>query len=154
MKKRCKRKVWACANPVQHAIDGAAITPDYLLNSLRSRELAAIEALRTGAGTLQEWSDMAALLNVCEEMARGGIGPEALEACERAEAALIEAGKRYETMRRMVITGAGLQALRDLYQYHDLQRQSVSRGTYEKWIAKTSKRVKSKAPGVRDMSEI
>lgn len=155
MRKHCKRKVWNTAiNPIQHAIDGAAITPDSLLNQLRARELAAIEAFRTGSATVQEWSDITGMLNICETMARNGIGPEALDACAKAEQELIAAGKRYESTRRMATSGPGLQAFRDVYQYHDLQRQSVSRGEYDRWIRKTALRVRSKAPEVRDMAEV
>lgn len=154
MRKQCKRKVWAKVNPIQHAIDGAAITSESLLNQLRARELAAIEAFRTGSATLQEWADITGMLNICETMAKGGIGPEALETCKAAEQELINAGKRYESTRRMATSGPGLQAFRDLYQYHDLQRQSVSRGEYDRWIRKATLRVKSKAPEVRDMAEV
>jgi hypothetical protein len=155
MRKQCKRKVWSTAiNPIQHAIEGAAITSDALLNQLRARELAAIEAFRTGAATIQEWSDITGLLNVCETMAKGGIGPEALEACKTAEQELISAGKRFESTRRMATSGLGLQSFRDLYQYHDLQRQSVSRAEYDRWIRKATLRVKSKAPDVRDMADV
>ena len=149
MRKQCKRKHWSTAiNPIQHAIEGASLTPDSILDKLRARELAAVEAFRTGDATLQEWADLTSMLNLCETMAKGGIGPEALEACKRAETALIDAGKRFETTKRMVITGQSLQAFRDL------QRQCVSRGEYEKWINKTQQRIKSKAPGVRDMSTV
>ena len=155
MKKQCKRKHWSTAiNPIQHAIEGASLTPDSILDKLRARELAAVEAFRTGDATLQEWADLTSMLNLCETMAKGGIGPEALEACKRAEIALIEAGIRFQASRRMATNGPGLQAFRDLYQLHDLQRQCVSRGEYEKWINKTQQRIKSKAPGVRDMSTV
>ncbi|MGX5662227.1 hypothetical protein ACWKWL_06605 [Diaphorobacter nitroreducens] len=130
------------------------MSDDKLLNGLRVRELAAIEAFRTGTAGLQEWADMTGVLNVCETMARSGIGPEALEACKKAEQALIDAGVRFESLGRMVLSGEGLQALRDLYAYHDLQRQSVSRAEFWRQIERAQKRVKSKAPEVRDMSEV
>lgn len=57
MKKKCKRKHWALINPVTHALQGAQFIPDSELLALRTRELAAIEAFRTGSATLQEWSD-------------------------------------------------------------------------------------------------
>lgn len=154
-KKHCKRKVWSTSiNAVTHAIEGAAITSEALLNQLRARELAAVEAFRTGSATLQEWADITGMLNICETMARGGIGPEALEACERAERELIAAGLRFEKTRRMATSGPGLQAFRDIFQFHDLQRQCVSRAEYDRWIKKTSLRTKSKAPEVRDMAEV
>ena len=35
-RKKCVRKVWGLVNPIQHAIDGASITPGHLLDRLRS----------------------------------------------------------------------------------------------------------------------
>lgn len=87
-------------------------------------------------------------------MARAGIGPEAMDACKKAQQALIDAGVRFQKTKRMVLDGPGLQALRDLYAYHDLQRLSVSRAELWRQIDRTQKRVKSKAPEVRDMSEV
>ena len=154
MRKRTRRKHYTLVNCVAHAIEGARITESHLLNELRLRELAAIESFRTGKATLQDWHDLAALLNVCETMAEAGIGPEALQACQDAETALMAAAKRFESTGKMGLTGLGLIAVRDVYGYHDLQRQSVSRAEYERQIARCANRIKSKAPGVRDMSEV
>lgn len=155
MRKQCKRRIWSTSiNAVQLAIEGAAVTPENALNQLRLRELAAIESFRTGAATLQDWSDIKAILNLCETMAKGGIGPEALQACKAAEETLIAAAKRFEATRRMITTGQGLESFRELYRYHDIQRQSVTRGEYERWIRKTVNVVRSKAPGVRDMAQV
>lgn len=148
MKKRTRRKVWGLVNPVQHAIEGAAYVPDELLAPLRLRELGAIEAFRTGTAGLQEWHDVNAMHGLCETMARAGIGPEALDACDRAEAALIDAARRFERTRKMGTTGPGLQAFRDVYEYHDLQRQSVARATYDQMIRLATARIRSGAPGV------
>ena len=97
MKKRTRRKVWALVNPVQHAIDGAVITPQKLLDELRMLELAHLAAMRDGTAGLAQWRALTDVLNLCDAMARGGIGPEALEACERAEQALIDAAGTAET---------------------------------------------------------
>ena len=43
MRKRCKRKVWVKVDPIQHAIEGARVSDDKLLNELRVRDLAAIK---------------------------------------------------------------------------------------------------------------
>ena len=148
MKKRTRRKIWGLINPVEHAIAGAAFVPEELLAPLRLRELGAIEAFRAGHAGLQEWHDVNAMHGLCETMAREGIGPEALEACERAEAALMEAARRFERTGKMGTTGPGLQAFRDVYDYHDLQRQSVARATYDRLIRLATARIRSGAPGV------
>lgn len=148
MKKRCIRKVWAKINPIAHAIEGAAITPQRQLDRLRVRELAAIDAFTRGAASLADWRDLANMLNLCETMARDGIGPEALPACAEAQAHLIEAASRFERTSRMGTTGPGIQALRALYEYHDLQRQSISRAEFERMIRLTSARIKSRGRDV------
>jgi len=48
----------------------------------------------------------------------------------------------------MGTTGPGLQAMRDLFEYHDLQRSSISRGEYERHIQSAINAIRSKAPGV------
>ncbi len=118
------------------------------------RELSAIQALTRGNAGVQDWKDLADMLNLCETMARGGVGPEALESCETAQRALVETAKRYEATKKLGITAEGLRALRDVFEYHDLQRQSVSRGQYEKWVAKTHARIRSGAPEAVDIREI
>lgn len=58
MRKQCRRKVWAKVNPIEHAIAGARVADDKLLDELRIRDLAAIEAFRTGTAGLQDWADI------------------------------------------------------------------------------------------------
>jgi hypothetical protein len=149
MRKRTRRKFWTTEiNPVTHALMGAALLPESELNKLRMRELAAIEAFRSGVATLQDWYDINAMNNLCETMARSGVGPEALEATQIAQAALLEATQRFERTGKMGTTGPGLQAFREVYEFHDLQRQSVPRSIYERCIVKLRNRVKSNAPEV------
>lgn len=148
MKKTCKRKHYPLINCIDMAMEGAAIVQDKAMVNLRIRELAAIESFAKGQATIQDWSDVAAMLNLCEGMARAGVGREALPVCGEAQAHLIEATKRYESTGRMGLAGLGIQALRNLYEYHELQRTSISRLDYERHIAKVSGRVNNKAKGV------
>jgi hypothetical protein len=150
MRKHTRRKVYGLVNPIAHAISGAAITDTKSLDQLRIRELTAIEAFRTGAATKQEWMDMADMLNICETLARDGIGPEALEPCLRAQEALGAAHARYFGQQgSLTLTAEELQALRDGYEYHDLQRASIGRGRYEQAITKTANRIRSAHPDLR-----
>ena len=149
MRKRTKRKQqWMLVNPINHALLGAAITQTHLLDKLRLRELAAIEAMSKGMGTIVEWQELADMMNICEVMATEGIGPEALPHCEQAQEALTEAARRYEKTKRMGLSGLGLKAIREVYEYHDLQRSSVPRSVYEQMIVKTRNRIKSKSKEV------
>jgi len=153
-RKKCKRKVWALVNPITHATEGASYTPESLLDKLRIRELSAIEAFRSGRAGLQEWSDVTAMLNLAETMAKGGVGPEALQSCTTMQEELIAAAKRFERTGKMGVSGIGLATMRDLYEFHDLQRQSITRGEYDRWIKKTSDTMRSKAPGVVDVADL
>lgn len=148
MRKHTRRKHWGLINPIKHAIDGAAITPLHELNRLRLRELQAVDAFSKGTATLNDWRDITAMLNLTETMANDGIGPEALPTCEEAQNHLVEAAERFERIGKMGTTGPGIQSFRDLFEFHDLQRQSVSRSEYERSIAKALNRVKSQAPEV------
>jgi hypothetical protein len=112
------------------------------------RELAAIEAMSKGNGTTVEWQELADMMNICEVMGSSGIGAEALPHCQQAQEALTEAARRFESTGRMGLSGLGLQALREVYEYHDLQRSSVPRSVYEQMIVKTRNRVRSKSKEV------
>lgn len=138
MRKRCKRKVWSTdINPVAHAIAGAAITDRESLNLLRAREYAALDEMIHGRGTLAHWQTLTDLLNLSEMMARQGIGIEVLDACKAAQEALVNAGKRFEKTGKFGFDGLGIQAIRDLIEYADLQQSSIPRSQFEKLIAKT-----------------
>lgn len=153
MRKKCKRKVWIKADPIALAIEKAHVATDERLAPLRTRELSAIEAFRTGLAKLQDWSDMVNMMNVTEHMAFRGIGAEAKQTCHEAHGHLVEAAKRYRKTMKMGMTGAGLQCLRDLYEYADLQRKSVTLAEYERHIQATLNRIKGNAPEVVDVLE-
>lgn len=148
MRKRKTRKVYQLVNPVTYAIEGAAVADEKLLNALRQGELLAIEAFRQGAAQVQDWQRIADLCNLTESMAKAGIGPEALEAVKRCEQALVDAYERFNRVGKIGTTGQGLTAMRDVYEYHDLQRQSVARSVYEKHIEAVANKIRSKSPHV------
>jgi len=113
------------------------------LDKLRFGELSAIESITKGSGTLWEYRLLADMLNICERMAENGIGPEALEACEAFNEELAGMAERYEKTRKMGFTGRGLQLARGVYEYHDIQRQSITRAEYERMVKKTADYIKS-----------
>jgi hypothetical protein len=149
-RKHCKRKIWATKgfDAVSHAIAGACITNKASLDALQIRELSAVESITHGRGTVQDWRDLADVINLCETAAKMGIGPESLPACAKAQETLLQAAHRYETTGRMGLTGEGIAALRDVIEYHHLQRQSIPRSQYEEIIRKTAWRIRSHAPEV------
>lgn len=142
-RKKCKRKVWALVNPIEFAVSGAAIAPRKDLDQLLLREIGALDAIVKGHGGLKEWQDLAALNNLTMTLAGQGVGPEALEAAQKAEAALIDAAARFQKTARMGFTGPAIQAIRDVIEFHDLQRSSISRAEYERAIQLTLARIRS-----------
>ena len=128
MRKKTKRKVWALIDPIQHGIIGAAITQRDKLEKLRMLEYSALDAITKGQGTIHDWRSLVDVLNLSEMMARGGIGKdEVLPVCEKAQKALHEAALRFQSTKRMGLSGEGIQAVRELIKYADLQQSSISR---------------------------
>ena len=149
MRKQCRRKIWSTQiNPIQHAIAGATITDEASLNKLRLGELSALEAMRMGKGTLEDWRLLVDMLNITQTFIRYGIGPEAKEDCQKAQESLYNAAKRYEKTKRMGLDGQGITALQNVHEWHDLQRTSVARSVYEDMIEKTRNYIRSKGKEV------
>jgi len=143
MRKSCKRKVWSTSINLAHAIAGAAVADNAALDKLRLCELSAIDAMTKGMGTPHDWRWIADVLNIAETMAKHGIGPEVLPYCEDAQKALLEAKERFDKTGKMGLSGTGIKAIKELWEYHDLQRTSVARSEYERMIQKTMNHVRS-----------
>ena len=144
MRKQCRRKIWSTdIDVIAHAIAGASITDDASLNKLRLGELSALEAMRMGKGTLEDWRMLVDLMNITETFGKNGIGPEALPDCELAQESLHKAALRYEATKRMGLDGQGIKALQNVREWHDLQRTSVARSVYERMIEKTRNNIRS-----------
>lgn len=145
MRKRTKRKIYASedTNPVLVALMGASMVDKDSLDKLRFGELSAIESISKGQGTLWEYRLLADMLNICERMAENGIGPEALQACKAFNEELASMAERYEKTQKMGFTGQGLRLAREVYEYHDIQRQSITRAQYQLMIEKTNNYIRS-----------
>lgn len=144
MRKRTNRKHYQLVNPITWAIAGAAVTDTALLDQLRLRELMHLDAFKRGEPTLADWRGMGDLLNVAETMACDGIGAEeVLPAIHRARAALLAGHQRHACHGRIGRGAGEYEALLELYEYHDLQRCSVSRSRYELAIRATVDRIRS-----------
>jgi hypothetical protein len=142
-RKMTKRKKWNLVDPCTHAIVGASITPRHLLDKLRLTELAALESMTKGQGTVQDWRTLVDLLNLSEMMGRNGVGAEVLPVCEKAQEGLHKAAIRYQETLTMGLDGVTIKALRDLIEYADLQQGSIHRSVFEKFVEKTRNYIKS-----------
>jgi len=148
MRKKCVRKIYQLVDPIAHAIAGAGITTDDCLEKLKANEQAAVEAMRTGKATVYTWQELVDINNICQVMARRGIGAEALVDSMMAEIELKQAAKRFESTGRMLLTGTGLRAINEVLEWHHLQRTSISRSQYERMIEKTRNKVRSRSKDV------
>lgn len=143
MRKRTKRKFWNLIDPLTHAIVGAAITQRDKLDKLRTLEYAALDAITRGKGTITDWRTLVDVLNLSEMMGKSGIGPEVLPICEKAQESLHKAAMRFQETKKMGLDGQGIQAIRDLIEYADLQQSSISRSEFERYIKKTKDYIRS-----------
>ena len=131
-------------DPIQHGIIGASITHRDKLDKLRMLEYSALEAMTKGHGTVTDWRTLVDVLNLSEMMARNGIGKdEVMPICQKAQDALHQAAERYQSTMKMGLSGQGIQAVRDLIEYADLQQSSISRSEFERYIQKTINFIKS-----------
>ena len=148
MKKKCKRKVYPLLNSLVHGLAGAAVADSKSLDKLRLSELSAIDAMTKGMGTTEDWRWLADICNIAETMGKSGIGPEVLPYCEAVQKALLEAADRYQKTGKMGLSGVGITKIKDLWEYHDLQRTSIARSEYERMIQKTANYICSKGKDV------
>jgi hypothetical protein len=148
MRKRTKRKMWNLLDPIAHAIVGAAITPRQTLDKLRFLEYSALDAITKGLGTIQDWRTLVDVLNLSEVMAKNGLGPEVLPVCAKAQESLHKAAARYQETMQMGLDGPGIQAIRELIEYADLQQSSISRAEFEMYVKKTRDYIKSNSDRV------
>ena len=131
---------------------GAAITQRDKLDKLRLLEYSALDALIKGSGTVQDWRTLVDVLNLSEMMGKNGVGPEVLPICQTAQDILHKAALRYEETKKMGLDGVGIQAIRDLIEFADLQQGSISRSEFERYIQKTKDYIKSHGDKVVEIS--
>lgn len=150
-RKVCIRKHYAKMDPIALEIAGATIASAEDLDKLRMRELSAIESFRAGTGTPADFRDIADMLNLAQTMGEMGIGPEVLPVCEAVQDFLMSAKEQHDAAGMMTVSTADLKDLRDLFEFHDLQRTSVDRSAYERAIQKTRNRIRSAHPDVKEL---
>jgi len=100
MRKSCKRKHWNTSpgfSAVAHAINGACVIDDQILQDIRIRELSAIQSMQDHSATEQDLYDILALHSMAVVMAENGIGKfEVMPVCTQAKTAIANLIKRVE----------------------------------------------------------
>jgi len=74
-----------------------------------------------------------------------------LESCRKTQAALIRAKDQLEATGSMGFSHTDYLTAKALYDYHDTQRLSVDRSTYERAIVRTRNRIRSAHPDVKEL---
>lgn len=143
MRKQCRRKHWGLGDAVQVAISGACVIDDARLGKLRELERGALEAFQFGRADLSHWGVISSAAKAARVLVEFGVGPEALPAIGAVDRFLDATAARHEATGRLGATGPDLQAVRDLYEYHDLQRTSVDLSTYQRAVEITINRTRS-----------
>lgn len=146
-RKKCRRKVWGVGDAVSIAISGACVIDDQRLTQLRAAEREALESFQYGRATWKHWAWIVSLVQAARVLVEMGVGPEALPSIEAVESFLEAAQARHEATGRLGATGPDLQAVRDLGEYHDLQRTSVDLATYQRAVEKAINRARNSAKG-------
>jgi hypothetical protein len=153
MRKKCRRKIWSTnIDTITHAIAGAAVADSASLDKLRLCELSAIDAMIKSVGTPEDFRWLADVINIGETMGKNGIGPEILPYCQEAQTELLAAAKRYQETGKMILSGVGIRAIKDVWEFHDVQRTSIARSEYEKMIRKTANYIKSHGKDVVEIA--
>jgi hypothetical protein len=121
MKKRGpKRKVWNPAfNPVRSAVFAQRFTGSKTIIQIES--YSALQELKTGQISLVSLQVLIGLVGTAMRLAKMGIGPEVLEACEAAQKAIraIQFAKGKATMEQ-------IQAVIEVFDWHQAQLEAAS----------------------------
>lgn len=149
MRKKTHRKHYTLVNPIMHAITGATIPSEESLDGLRQAEQSAIEAFAAGQATAEDWHRVNDMSNYSETMAKDGVGPEVLAVVHAVEDALSASLVAYTAGQLLATTPEGLKAMRDLAEFHHLQRTSIDASSYARAIRATKNNIRSRHPELR-----
>lgn len=150
MRKRTKRKHWPVECRVGYVIAGVQPIDPARDALLLARETDAIEAFATDTATIDHWRVIADVANLAETLAGMGVGQaEVSPHVAAVEGALRESHEQYVATKRVGTTPAGLQSMRDLAEYHRLQRTAIGVAQLERAIVLTQNRIRSAHPSLK-----
>ena len=140
------------ANILARVVTGVLPTPDGLLERQQAQERDVLEAFEQGTATPRHFQVIADVLNVAETMAYAGIGrDEVLPVCETSQELLLAAKERHDQTGKLTVSDMGAKVLRDLVEYHHLQRTAVDWQTYAKMVERTGQLIRSAHPRHKEL---
>lgn len=132
-------------SPIEIAIRNAAITPQKALDELQLVELAALDSIARGHGSLRDIQKLADVSNVagvlCKVFKIGG--KETALAIIEGEIALINCAARTERTGRISVTDDELTALREMVSWAHAQREVIDRKTFTKALQLTMAQIRN-----------
>lgn len=129
--RRSKRYV-AAMTPLALAIRNAATAPKQARNTLELSDLSTLDSIVHGKGRLSDFRYLVDVCNLCEVLAKDFKigGDEVLASVKAAETAFLSCAARIETTGKIGFSGPELQAVREMLEWAQAQREAASRGVY------------------------
>ena len=142
-RRRSKRYV-EFITPLETAIRNAATAPKQSRDKLALADLSTLDTITRGKGRLSDFRYLVDICNLCEVLAKDYKigGEEVLDAVKVAEAAFLSCARRIEATGKIGFSGPELQAVREMLEWAQAQREAASRGVYLAAIKLLSARVK------------
>lgn len=134
-KKRVPRVI---RNPITEAIRGAQPITGKDLTDLRAVEIKAMDALANGTATMTDWEWVTDLFNIAECMAKAGIGVELIPIAAKAQVILARTYVSAKQTGKWHLNTTDAWVLREGWEYHDLQRQSVTLNEYRRYLKRVA----------------
>ena len=130
--------------PIEIAVRGAAVMPQASRDELQLIELAALDSMARGVGTVRDIQKMADVSNVagvlCKVFKIGG--RDTAIALIEGEIAIINCAARMEITGVASLEGAELEAVRDMLSWAHAQREAIDRKTFLAAIKLTQARIR------------
>ena len=144
--KSCQRKARYVLRltPLETAIRNAATAPKQSRDLLATADLSTLETITRGKGRLSDFRYLVDISNLVEVLARDFRigGEDVLAAVKSAESAFLSCAARIETTGKIGFSGPELQAVREMLEWHQAQREACPRGVYLAAIKLLGARVK------------
>lgn len=126
------------SNPIEEAIRHAHPIGGKDLTDLRTVEIKALDALANGTAVKRDWEWVVDLFNSAETMAKAGIGIELIPIAAEAQVILCRCYVRAKETQKWDLTVDEAWVLREGWEYHDLQRQSVPLSEYRRYLKRAA----------------
>lgn len=124
-----------------HAMESRQPIDHDAVRSIAITARTALERLRRGEGTQDDLLGLGFASNVALLLSEQGFGAECEDDIKRAQAALLRADNRYQSLGRAVLDGPGLGELRELLDIYEQQLEAALVGDMRAVLREIERRV-------------